>query len=137
MHHVAEKLMQEQDDDRDKAPVSYFYQPTDPDLSSLASQRAYIEDLQRQNKNANVVVASPLQLTLDESGIRQVETAVRTTSDQWDVIMCISMIHISLWSATLGLMQLAGASLRPGSGILYLYGPYRVNGTCAESNRYV
>jgi len=42
-------------------------------------------------------------------------------------IVNINMIHISPWSATLGLM--AGASrLLPGGGILYLYGPYRQNG---------
>ena len=44
--------------------------------------------------------------------------------DQFDVVLCINMIHISPWSATVGLMKLAGERLvRPG-GLLALYGPY-------------
>lgn len=42
----------------------------------------------------------------------------------FDVVLCINMIHISPWSATVGLMNLAGERLvRPG-GLLALYGPY-------------
>ena len=42
----------------------------------------------------------------------------------FDVVLCINMIHISPWSATVGLMTLAGERLvRPG-GLLALYGPY-------------
>ncbi|MGB3312037.1 MAG: DUF938 domain-containing protein [Nodosilinea sp.] len=39
----------------------------------------------------------------------------------------INMIHISPWSACLGLLAGAGRILPPG-GILYLYGPYKQNG---------
>ncbi|MBE9058976.1 class I SAM-dependent methyltransferase [Sphaerospermopsis sp. LEGE 08334] len=42
-------------------------------------------------------------------------------------IVNINMIHISPWSACLGLMSGAGRILPPG-GILYLYGPYKQNG---------
>jgi len=38
-------------------------------------------------------------------------------------VVCINMIHISPWAATLGLMRGAGQILR-GGGVLYLYGPY-------------
>jgi|TARA_R100000149_G_scaffold28005_1_gene10757 SAM-dependent methyltransferase len=42
----------------------------------------------------------------------------------FDVALCINMIHISPWSATVGLMKLAGERLpRPG-GLFALYGPY-------------
>lgn len=41
-------------------------------------------------------------------------------------IININMIHISPWSATLGLMKGAEALL-PSGGVLYLYGPYRQN----------
>jgi hypothetical protein len=44
-----------------------------------------------------------------------------------DAIVCINMIHISPWEATLALMRGASATL-PADGILYLYGPYRVDG---------
>lgn len=42
-------------------------------------------------------------------------------------IVNINMIHISPWSATLGLMA-GAARLLPSGGVLYLYGPYRQNG---------
>ena len=41
-----------------------------------------------------------------------------------DAVVCINMVHISPWSATLGLLRGAAALLAPG-GVLYLYGPYR------------
>jgi hypothetical protein len=44
-----------------------------------------------------------------------------------DAIVCINMIHISPWAATAALMHGAGALLVEG-GVLYLYGPYRVEG---------
>jgi SAM-dependent methyltransferase len=40
-----------------------------------------------------------------------------------DAVVCINMIHISPWEATLGLMRGAAEVLIPG-GTLYLYGPY-------------
>ena len=128
MHYLAVKLMQQ------SKTVSYHYQPTDPDPSSLESQQAYLDEILLASKNPNVVVASPLQLTLDEQGIQEEPTVAELSKRQpWDIIININMIHISPWSATLGLMKTAGMYLRPG-GILYLYGPYRVNGTCVESN---
>jgi SAM-dependent methyltransferase len=44
-----------------------------------------------------------------------------------DAMVCINMIHIAPWSATVGLMRGAGRLLARG-GILYLYGPYRLDG---------
>jgi hypothetical protein len=44
-----------------------------------------------------------------------------------DAIVCINMIHISRWAATMALMRGAGAIL-PEGGVVYLYGPYRVDG---------
>ncbi|KAL7476335.1 hypothetical protein ACHAW6_002204 [Cyclotella cf. meneghiniana] len=53
--------------------------------------------------------------------------------DYFDLVLCINMIHIAPWEATLGLMQCAGTVLREG-GILMCYGPYKVGGTAVESN---
>jgi len=39
-------------------------------------------------------------------------------------LVCINMIHISHWTATEGLMTLAGSRLASG-GLLVLYGPFR------------
>ena len=49
-------------------------------------------------------------------------------------LVCINMIHISPWSATLGLFENAEKALEP-SGFVLLYGPYRRAGKhTAESN---
>jgi len=49
-------------------------------------------------------------------------------------VMAINLIHISPWSATRALMSGAGNAL-PGGGVLYLYGPFKRNGThTAPSN---
>ncbi len=51
-----------------------------------------------------------------------------------DAILCINMVHISPWAATEGLMAGAARHLMPG-GLLFLYGPFRRNGThTAPSN---
>jgi len=52
-----------------------------------------------------------------------------------DAIVNINMIHISPWSACLGLMAGTGRILQPG-GVLYLYGPYQKEGKhTAPSNQ--
>ena len=45
--------------------------------------------------------------------------------DRFDVVYCANMTHISPWSATEGLMDLAGRVLRRPGGLLVFYGPYR------------
>src|SRR6185369_3238829 len=44
-----------------------------------------------------------------------------------DAVVCINVIHVSPWEATLALMQGAAAILPPG-GVLVTYGPYRRDG---------
>ncbi len=52
-----------------------------------------------------------------------------------DAMVCINMIHISPWAATLALFAGAARLLPPG-GLLATYGPYRIQGDYqAESNR--
>lgn len=51
-----------------------------------------------------------------------------------DAVICVNMIHISPWEATIGLFHNAGAVLPPGAP-LYLYGPYKRGGVhTAPSN---
>jgi hypothetical protein len=51
-----------------------------------------------------------------------------------DAIVCINMVHISPWEATLALMRGAGRVLSSG-GLLFLYGSYRRSGRrTAQSN---
>jgi hypothetical protein len=51
-----------------------------------------------------------------------------------DAILCVNMVHISPWEATLGLMTGAGRLLAAGAPLI-LYGPYRQRDVpTAESN---
>ena len=53
----------------------------------------------------------------------------------FDAFYCANMTHISPWSATEGLMDMAGRVLRRPGGLLALYGPYReAEVPLAESN---
>ena len=94
------------------------WQPSDPDPAALASIESWRQEAGLPN------VRPPLRL--DASADWPVERA--------DAILCVNMVHISRWEATLGLMKGAGAILPPG-GLLYLYGPYlRENVETAPSN---
>lgn len=84
------------------------WQPSDPDPAALASIGAWIAD----STTANILL--PLQI--DASTTWSVNHA--------DAIICINMVHISPWAATLGLLKNA-ARILPVDGLLYLYGPYR------------
>ncbi|HYJ29735.1 MAG TPA: DUF938 domain-containing protein [Allosphingosinicella sp.] len=44
--------------------------------------------------------------------------------DAADAILCVNMVHISPWAATVGLMRGAGRLLAPGAPLI-LYGPFR------------
>ena len=94
------------------------WQPTDPDPAALASIAAWRAEADLPN------LRPPIQL--DAAGDWPIAQA--------DAILCINMVHISPWQATLGLFKGAGASLSPG-GLLYLYGPYIRDGVdTAPSN---
>jgi SAM-dependent methyltransferase len=86
------------------------WQPSDPDAAACASVAAWTGHL------ANV--RPPL--LLDAS-------APEWPVERADAVLCINMVHISRWAATLGLMAGAGRLLPPG-GLLYLYGPYKQGG---------
>jgi len=69
------------------------------------------------------------------TGVTNVRTpvALDAMDSDWpiasaDGIICINMIHISPWEATLGLMRGAAAVLSSGAP-LYLYGPYLRQGS--------
>jgi len=91
------------------------WQPSDPDADALASIAAWSEGL------ANV--RPPLEIDASTGDFPAAEA-----------ILCINMVHISPWEATLGLLAGAGKALAPG-GPLILYGPYRREGVeTAPSN---
>ena len=92
-----------------------MWQPSDPDSQARASIAAWAETegLPR--------VLAPLDIDV-AAGAWGVEDEA-----PFDAMVCINMIHISPWEATLGLMRGAGRVLRPG-GVLYTYGPYTRGG---------
>jgi len=110
---------------------SFYWQSSDPEQNSRESQVAYIKELSTEAQEC--VSKRPLGLTLSSDGIIESETRSSIQLSSLDLIVNINMIHISKWEATLGLMKMASENLKP-SGFLYLYGPYKQNGTSAPSN---
>ncbi|MEO8700759.1 MAG: DUF938 domain-containing protein [Kofleriaceae bacterium] len=94
------------------------WQPTDVDASALASIAAWRDEAALANLRA------PLRLD-----VTQAEWPIAAA----DAIACINMVHIAPWEATLGLFAGAGRLL-PDGGLLFLYGPFRFDGTTAASN---
>lgn len=95
------------------------FQPTDPDAAALASIAAWRAEAQLAN------FLPPLMLDV--------------MADAWpvpkpDAVLCINMIHIAPWEATAALMR-GAARVLPRDGILFLYGPFKQDGThTAPSN---
>lgn len=88
------------------------FQPSDPGPASRASIAAWVAGV------ANV--RAPLALDVS---LPQWETD-RGIPAPLAALLCINMVHISPWDATLGLMRGAG-HLLAGGGVLYLYGAYK------------
>jgi hypothetical protein len=97
------------------------WQPTDPAPEALASIAAYRADYPGDN------LAAPLLLDAAAPEAWPVAQAA--------AIVCINMVHISPWEATLGLFRGAAQVLRASGGPLILYGPYIEQGVgTAPSN---
>jgi Protein of unknown function (DUF938) len=97
--------------------------PTDANPQSRASIVAWAEHFPCDN------LYPPVELDVREP-VWAVEQGALTESLNASPIVAIvnmNMIHISPWSACLGLMAGAGRILPPG-GILYLYGPFKQGG---------
>jgi len=94
------------------------WQPSDPDPRALASIAAHRTAAEAPN------LLAPLQLDV---------TAQHWPVERADAVICNNMIHISPWSASEGLMAGAARSL-PAGGILYLYGPYKIDGRHTASS---
>jgi hypothetical protein len=100
------------------------FQPSDPDPDNRASVAAWTAF------TGVATVRAPLAIDVAAPGWEKAGGVPRDVA----AILCINMIHISPWAATLGLMRGAGALLPPG-GVLYLYGAYKRGGShTAPSN---
>lgn len=96
-----------------------LWQPSDPDPASLRSIEAWRAEAGLFNLLAPVALDA-----------RAADWPVARA----DAILCINMVHISPWAATIGLLRGAGRLLEAGAP-LYLYGAYRQAGVAtAPSN---
>ncbi len=88
------------------------WQPSDPDRESRRSIAAHAQ------ATGKSTIRPPLDLDV---------SAEDWPIESCDAVVCINMVHISPWPATLGLLRGAARLLPPG-GLLYLYGPYKRGG---------
>jgi hypothetical protein len=84
------------------------WQPSDPDPAGLTSIAAY----RAEAGLANIAPPRALDASAPEWPI-----------DRADAVLCINMVHISSWEATLGLFDGAARLLAAGAPLV-LYGPY-------------
>jgi SAM-dependent methyltransferase len=89
-----------------------IFRPSDPEPGARASIDAWIAD----SGVINVLPAVALDAAAPSWPIAAA-----------DAVLCINMVHISPWAATLGLVAGAARILPPG-GLFYLYGPYKRGG---------
>ncbi|MDQ8757667.1 DUF938 domain-containing protein [Sphingosinicella sp. LHD-64] len=96
-----------------------LWQPSDPEPAAVRSTEAWRADVGL----SNLLPALSLDARAHDW---PVEAA--------DALVCINMVHISPWAATVGLLRGAERLLAPGAP-LYLYGAYRQAGVAtAPSN---
>lgn len=93
------------------------WQPSDHDAQSLASIAAWRQEAGLVNLHP------PIELDVEKP---------------WplanaDAVVCINMIHISPWSASAALFR-GAAGVLPLGAPLFLYGPFRIDGSTAPSN---
>ena len=102
-----------------KALPGLAFQPSEIDAQRHASIAAWVREEGLGN------VKPPLAFDL---------AALPWPVQRADAVVCINVIHISPWEATLALMKGAATLLPPG-GVLVTYGPYRRGGAhTAPSN---
>ena len=95
-----------------KALSQLSWQPSDPD----AENRQSIALWSRLEELGNV--RAPLALDVRERP---------WPIDAADAIVCINVVHVSPWAATLALFD-GVREMLPPEGVLFLYGPYRRGG---------
>ena len=92
-----------------KALPSLTWQPSDPDPELCESIALRLGEEQLANINP------PIELD-----VTSLPWPLQTT----DAVVCINMIHVAPWPATLALLEGTKALLTTGH-VLFLYGPYR------------
>ena len=89
-----------------------FFQPSDPEPAGRASIDAWAAALRLHNIRPAIALDA-------SSVVWHLQFA--------NAVICINMIHVAPWVATVGLMR-GAARVLPSGGVLFLYGPYRQDG---------
>ncbi len=90
------------------------FQPSDPDPGARASTDAWAGSARLPNLRA--------ALALDVTALDW-ERGVGAA----DAVLCVNMVHIAPWAATVGLVR-GAERLLPAGGVLCLYGPFKREG---------
>ena len=100
-----------------------------------------IRKIQKTTQNLDQLLG---QISANAVGLENVKSPVRLDVTEesaypeaasFDYIFNANMVHISEWKCSEGLFKLAGRVLRPESGLLFMYGPFAVDGVLEpESN---
>ena len=99
---------------------SLVFQPSDREPDALQSVAAWVKAMGVSNVRAPIIL-----------DVSQSPWPIASA----DGIICINMVHISPWEATLGLVR-GAAAIFPPTAPLYLYGPYKREGfATAPSNQ--
>ncbi len=105
-----------------RAMPGWNWTPSDPDADARASIAAWA----KAEALPNLAPPRAIDVGAEQWGVEAVAP--------FDAVVCINMIHIAPWEATLGLMAGAERVLRAG-GVLYTYGAYKRGGAhTAPSN---
>jgi hypothetical protein len=110
-----------------------MWQPTDPDSDALASIAAWRD----AEGSPNLLAPFALDAAAPVWPVEQADAVVcininSNSCDQqksaiYDACVCINMVHISNWTATVGLFKGCAKVLAPGAPLI-LYGPYIEDG---------
>ena len=92
-----------------KALPGLTWQPSDPDLELRESIALRVREEQLANVNPPIAL-----------DVTRLPWPLQTA----DAVVCINMIHVAPWSATLALLE-GTKALLPTEHVLFLYGPYR------------
>lgn len=99
------------------------FQPSDLDVDVFDNIRQLTQDSKTKN------VSAPVQIDLT-----QLETWSSLPKKTFDAIFCINIFQVAPVSIAAGMMQCAAELLTDG-GLLFIYGPFKINGECiTDSN---
>ena len=109
-----------------------MYQPTEIDEKMFESINEWNESIKSIN-NQSIMCLPIIHLNIIEYKTYISQLPLNFEHKSVNLLICINMIHISPIEATEALFAFANEILT-SDGILYTYGPYRINDTLCESN---